>query len=185
MQIFHLALAEEWEAARRTGAYTTSTLGRTLAEEGFIHASRADQWQGVRDRFYADVTQPLVLLVIDTERLTAPVVEEVPDGADQAFPHIYGILDPSAVVRAIPLDGHEASSHPGQSFSRIFFTEMVRNALLVLLVMAAVAVGTLIGKAVDDDWGVLVGTGAGLAVGVWLAVVISRRSRPPRPRNPS
>ena len=70
VRIFHIALRSEWDAARRAGSYTTSTRGRTLAEEGFIHASRGDQWQQVYDAFYADVTEPLVLLVIDTDRLT-------------------------------------------------------------------------------------------------------------------
>ena len=43
MRIFHVALAAEWEAALESGAYTMSTLGRTLAEEGFIHCSHEDQ----------------------------------------------------------------------------------------------------------------------------------------------
>ena len=104
MRIFHIATAADWEAARRSGSYTTSTLGRRLAEEGFIHASHADQWPGVRERFYAGVTQPLLLLVIDTELLTSPVVEEVPADATESFPHVYGPINASAVVQAIPLD---------------------------------------------------------------------------------
>ena len=103
-RIFHIATAADWEAAQRSGSYTTSTHGRTLAEEGFIHASHEDQWQDVCRTFYAGVTEPLVLLAIDPDKLTAPVVEEVPDGADRAFPHIYGPLNADAVVRAIPLD---------------------------------------------------------------------------------
>lgn len=99
MQIFHIATLADWEAAQATGSYTTSTLGRTLDEEGFLHASREDQWQGVRERFYADVTEPLVLLVIDTDRLTSPVVEEPPaPGMTETFPHVYGPLHPGAVV---------------------------------------------------------------------------------------
>jgi glutathione S-transferase len=99
VQIFHIATLADWEAAQATGSYTTSTLGRTLDEEGFLHASREDQWQGVRERFYADVTEPLVLLVIDTDRLTSPVVEEPPaPGMTETFPHVYGPLHPGAVV---------------------------------------------------------------------------------------
>ncbi|MFC7503613.1 DUF952 domain-containing protein, partial [Nocardioides sp. GCM10030258] len=96
--IFHLALASDWAAAEASGAYTTSTLGRTLADEGFIHASRADQWTAVRERFYGDVSEPLVLLQIDTDLLDVPVVEEpaVPGGAE-TFPHIYGRLPAAAV----------------------------------------------------------------------------------------
>ena len=103
MRIFHIATRADWAGARASGAYTTSTLGRTLAEEGFIHASREDQWRGVRDRFYADVEEPLVLLVIDTDLLTAPVVEEVPEGATESFPHVYGAIDPAAVVETVDL----------------------------------------------------------------------------------
>ena len=102
--LFHIATVGDWEAAQRSGTYTTSTWGRTLAEEGFIHASHGDQWEGVRELFYADVREPLVLLEIDPDRLQAPVVEEVPEGADRPFPHIYGPIDPAAVVTATPLD---------------------------------------------------------------------------------
>ncbi len=103
MRIFHLATVADWEAAQRTGSYVTSTYGVTLAEEGFIHASREDQWRGVRERFYAEITEPLVLLTIDTDRLTATVVEESPPGVDETFPHIYGPLNTNAVVDVNPL----------------------------------------------------------------------------------
>jgi len=104
MRIYHLALLSEWEAAQETGLYTTSTLGVSLEQEGFVHASREDQWEGVRDRFYADVGAPLVLLVVDTDLLGSPVVEEVPEGASEAFPHVYGPLETSAVIEVRALD---------------------------------------------------------------------------------
>jgi uncharacterized protein (DUF952 family) len=100
--LFHLALASDWAAAQETGDYRVSTLGRTLEQEGFIHASYAHQVQGVRDAFYRDVTEPLLLLEIDPGRLDVPVVEEVPDGAEQAFPHVYGPLPVTSVVSARP-----------------------------------------------------------------------------------
>ena len=103
--IFHVALAADWDAAQEVGAYSISTRDRTLAEVGFIHASRGDQWRKVRDAFYADVTEPLLLLEIDPDRLDVPVVEEPGDpGSAETFPHIYGPLDPQAVVSARPLD---------------------------------------------------------------------------------
>lgn len=99
MRIFHIATQADWEAARASGVYTTSTRGVSLAEQGFIHASRADQWEGVRAAFYADVTEPLVLLAVDTERLAVPVVEEPPaPGMDETFPHVYGAIPLAAVV---------------------------------------------------------------------------------------
>lgn len=104
MVIYHVATAADWAAAQESGAYTTSTYGRSLAEEGFLHASREDQWRGVLERFYADVTEPLVLLVIDVERLAVPLVEEPPaPGVEETFPHVYGALSPDAVVEVRPL----------------------------------------------------------------------------------
>ena len=104
MRIFHLATAGDWQRAQQDGAYTTSTRGVTLEQEGFIHASRVDQWEGVRDRYYADVAEPLVLLEIDTDLLDVPWVEERPaPDVEETFPHLYGPLNPSAVVAVTPL----------------------------------------------------------------------------------
>lgn len=104
MPIFHVATLADWDAAQAAGAYTTSTYGVSLAQEGFIHASRAEQWPAVLERFYADVTEPLVLLVIDPDRVTVPIVEEPPaPGVAETFPHLYGPLDPAAVVEVRPL----------------------------------------------------------------------------------
>lgn len=98
MRIYHLALPSDWAAAREQGEYTTSSRGVTLAEEGFVHASTDAQWPAVRERFYADVTGPLLLLVIDPELLTSELrVEHVPE-ANDSFPHIYGPLNLDAVV---------------------------------------------------------------------------------------
>jgi glutathione S-transferase len=97
--IYHLATQADWDEAQERGAYTTSTWGVTLAQEGFIHASRADQWEGVRERYYQDVDEPLVLLEIDTDRLDVPWVEEPPaPGVEETYPHIYGPIRPEAVV---------------------------------------------------------------------------------------
>jgi uncharacterized protein (DUF952 family) len=96
--IFHIARVEDWRAAQLAGDYRVSTLGRSLLEEGFIHASRAGQVEGVRAAFYADPGLRLVLLEIDPARLDVDLRLEVPPGADEAFPHIYGPLSTDAVV---------------------------------------------------------------------------------------
>ncbi|MCW2814483.1 MAG: hypothetical protein JWN84_1938 [Nocardioides sp.] len=188
MRLFHIATVTDWDAARASGRYTTSTRGRTLAEEGFIHASRGDQWQGVRERFYADVTEPLVLLVIDTDRLGSPVVEEgVPD-SDETFPHVYGPIEADAVVRTIPLvdrvdrvapapDGAPAEAVPSEAlFSRIYFEEMFRNLAMASLVLLVVVLGALGGRELDDQWGAITGAALGLAVGVLVVRRLFRRS---------
>lgn len=102
--IHHVAFLDDWLAAKATGNYTVSTLGRSLDEEGFIHASHSHQVDGVLGRFYRDVTEPLVLLTIDPSALGADVREETPPGADEAFPHIYGPIPVDAVVEVHPID---------------------------------------------------------------------------------
>jgi uncharacterized protein (DUF952 family) len=99
--IYHLALAQDWAQAQRDGQYTASTRGRTLAEEGFIHASTAAQVDQVADAFYRDAPD-LVLLVIDTERVGSPIRYELVPGQADPYPHIYGPLNPDAVVEARP-----------------------------------------------------------------------------------
>ena len=99
--LFHIATLSDWQAAVAAGRYTTSTIGVTLEEEGFIHTSRADQWEGVRDRYYAGATEPLVVLVIDADRLRSPWRED-PVGDDR-YAHVYGPIDVDAVLAAIPL----------------------------------------------------------------------------------
>lgn len=106
-RLFHLALASEWHAALAGHGYQTSTLGRSVAEEGFTHCSRASQVAGVATRFYGEVAEPLVLLEIDPALLTSPVVDEVPPGGSESFPHVYGPLDVVAVVGAHPVGRDE------------------------------------------------------------------------------
>jgi uncharacterized protein (DUF952 family) len=100
MKIFHIAERPDWEAARATGGpYEVSTRGRTLADVGFIHASRdEEQARTVQRLFYADLDD-LVLLVIDPEGLD---VRQEPVG-DDVFPHIYGPLPIEAVIDVRPL----------------------------------------------------------------------------------
>lgn len=99
MTIYHLAEPEHWGQAQRTGSYTQSTRGRTLADEGFIHCSSAEQWPVVRRSFYRDVTGPLLLLEIDESRLPEPPVVEVGNPATgETFPHLYRALPVDAVA---------------------------------------------------------------------------------------
>jgi uncharacterized protein (DUF952 family) len=95
--ILHLAFPDQWEAAKEAGAYRISTRRKSLDDGApFIHASRPEQVSMVANLVYADATEPLCLLVIDTERLVSAVCDEDVDG--QTFPHIYGPLNLDAVV---------------------------------------------------------------------------------------
>ena len=104
MRIFHIATVVDWEQARRSGAYTTSSRGRSLEDEGFLHAAHRQQVEAVFERYYRDWDEPLVLLTIDTDRLGVPWRED--EVGEETFPHIYGPLSPEAVVAVQPLDKH-------------------------------------------------------------------------------
>jgi glutathione S-transferase len=114
--IYHIALACDWELALASGQYTTSTRDVTLAEQGFIHAGTARQVAWVANRFYQDAPD-LLLLVIDAGLLTAPLQYDDVPGSDEPFPHIYGPLNPGAVIEALPFapgpDGTFTFEPPG------------------------------------------------------------------------
>ncbi len=102
MTIYHIAFAEDWAEAARAGEYAVSTRGRTLEEQGFIHASDAHQVAGVANFIYA-ADDELIVLAIDTDRLRSPVRYENVPGSDEPFPHIYGPINADAVIATMPL----------------------------------------------------------------------------------
>ena len=99
--LYHLAMAAEWAEASATGRYTTSTRGRSLDEEGFVHCSFARQVLATADRFYGD-TDDVVVLRIDPDRLSSAIVVEDLVGAGESFPHVYGPIELGAVLDATP-----------------------------------------------------------------------------------
>lgn len=100
--IYHIATAEDWAEAQRVGAYTTSTRGRSLAEQGFIHASTEHQVEPVANLIYTGLTD-LLVLVIDPDRVTSEIKHEAVPGWEEPFPHIYGRLNADAVIEVRPL----------------------------------------------------------------------------------
>jgi uncharacterized protein (DUF952 family) len=96
LALFHITTSTAWAAAQRAGEYRAD-----LDHDGFVHLSTEWQWLTVRQRFYRNMSD-LVLLVIDETRLSCEVRYERADGDD--FPHLYGPLDLAAVVEVRPLD---------------------------------------------------------------------------------
>ncbi len=97
--VFHIAFADQWEAAQRAGSYRWSTRGQSLDDGAtFIHLSHAEQVAMVANSFYTDVTESLRLLVIDVELLVSALCEEDLDAVGISFPHLYGPLNLDAVI---------------------------------------------------------------------------------------
>ncbi len=99
--IYHLALADDWSAARAKGVYGVSTCGLSVEQVGFLHASYAHQIAATHRRFLAEAG-PLKLLVLDPQQLQAgglPVRSEPAPGSGELFPHVYGALPVEMVLR--------------------------------------------------------------------------------------
>jgi uncharacterized protein (DUF952 family) len=104
-RILHAARPADWDTARASGRYDVSTLGRSLADEGFIHASTAGQLPGVLAAFYGGLDE-VVLLVLDVAALDgsgAPVRWDDVPGAPGPFPHVYGAVPASGVGHGFPV----------------------------------------------------------------------------------
>ena len=100
--IYHLALADDWSAARAQGVYAVSSRHLSIEQVGFLHASYVHQIAATQRRFFADAG-PLKLLVLDPEQLQArglPVRAEPAPGSGELFPHVYGALPVDAVLHA-------------------------------------------------------------------------------------
>ncbi|MTB72405.1 DUF952 domain-containing protein [Arsenicicoccus sp. MKL-02] len=97
----HLTTLAAWEEGLAAGAYTTSTHGRTLEQEGFVHCSSPEQLPRTARRFYQDVPGPLVVLVIEPALLGRSHLRLEQVG-DQTYPRLYGALPPEAVIAVMP-----------------------------------------------------------------------------------
>ena len=103
--ILHITHQQDWQSALESGAYKSPTLDK----EGFIHCSDAEQVLRVANNFYVGQTD-LVLLVIDTAKLVAPLKIEAPinpqtgqpeSGVTDLFPHVYGAINLEAVIKVV------------------------------------------------------------------------------------
>lgn len=92
--IYHLTTGGAWAAAQSEAEYEAPS----LAEEGFIHCS-ADEEQMLRvaGRLYPGKAG-LVVLDVDAGLLRAEVKLE-PSRSGELYPHIYGRINLTAVVR--------------------------------------------------------------------------------------
>ena len=92
--IYHIADQGRWKNCILTGFYEHPSLG----SEGFIHTCLATQIASVRQRYYEGV-KDLLLLHIDEKLVTSLIKYELAPSVQEVFPHIYGPLNRSAVVK--------------------------------------------------------------------------------------
>lgn len=92
--IYHVVTTQNWQKALQQGFYEAAS----LAAEGFIHASKAEQVAGVLERYYKNQVN-LLLLHIDETKLTATLKYELAPSINEEFPHIFGRLNLDAVIK--------------------------------------------------------------------------------------
>jgi len=103
--ILHITTQKEWEKTQINGEYTAPSLN----DDGFIHCSTLKQTIDTANLFFKG-QKGLVLLCIDEKKLKSECKFENPVGAgvelhdpraDNFFPHIYGPINISAVIKAL------------------------------------------------------------------------------------
>ena len=91
--IYHITRHTDWERARSVGTYAADS----LATEGFIHCSTAEQVIATANRLFRG-TRDLVLLCIEPGKVQAEIRYENLEGGASLFPHVYGVLDTTCIV---------------------------------------------------------------------------------------
>jgi uncharacterized protein (DUF952 family) len=103
--IYYIARQQEFEEAQTMGHITPPS----FIEEGFVHCSFVHQTISVANRYFQGQNN-LFLLEIDRTKLAAPVIEENLSGGTDLYPHIYGILNLSAIQAIFPFSCTEHGS---------------------------------------------------------------------------
>ena len=93
--IYHICSKSRWQDGKARGAYEADT----LEVEGFMHASFISQVVDVANAVFIGQSD-LVFLAIDLTKLTSELKYETASNGE-AYPHVYGPLNPDAVVREI------------------------------------------------------------------------------------
>jgi uncharacterized protein (DUF952 family) len=92
---YHLVPRRVWQAAGEPYAPAS------LAQEGFIHCTDgAEEVAATANRYFADEQDDLWAVVIDLDRVQAPVTYEDPRGV---YPHVYGPIPDEAIVDVVTM----------------------------------------------------------------------------------
>jgi uncharacterized protein (DUF952 family) len=94
--IFHLATPDEWAEAQARGTVEPAS----LASEGFVHCSTAEQLAGTIERHFAGVPA-LALLRLDADSL-APDLRWEESRPGEVYPHVYRAIRVDEVLEVQP-----------------------------------------------------------------------------------
>ena len=93
----HCMKKSTWEERKNNGSWGK----RNIETEGFIHCSQPEYFWRVAPNFYG-ITEELVIICIDEAKLSAELKYEDGDGCGRAYPHVFGLINNSAVTAVLP-----------------------------------------------------------------------------------
>ncbi len=103
--IYHITSGKRWEQSTTARKYAPER----FAVDCFIHCSTREQVIPVANMRFRGETG-LVLLCIDTDKVTSEIIYENLEGGEQLYPHLYGELNNDAVQEVVEFpagtDGH-------------------------------------------------------------------------------
>ena len=104
--IYHITTPALWKQFAFFDFYEAPS----LQDEGFIHASKANQLQATAERYYNNEPE-IILLTIDTTLLAAALVYEEAPNRKEEFPHIYGKLNKDAILNTTTIARQQDGYH--------------------------------------------------------------------------
>jgi len=94
--IYHIITKVAWNEALKQGFYVPIA----FKKENFIHCSTKQQVVNTANRIFKNKSD-LLLLCIQTEKVSGSIVYENLDGGVELYPHIYGFIYPIMVIQTI------------------------------------------------------------------------------------
>ena len=95
--ILHIMKSSTWEERKNKDFWGE----RNIEAEGFIHCSQPEYFWRVAPNFDS-VENEMVILCIDENKLSAEVQYEDGDNCGRSDPHVYGMINNSAVTAVLP-----------------------------------------------------------------------------------
>ncbi len=97
MIILHALTKKFWDTYQEKNFYGDYSLNKY----GFIHCSDISTYHLVAPNFKNEHDE-MILLVIDTEQVTSKIIWEDCNNCGTKYPHIYGLLNKSAIISILP-----------------------------------------------------------------------------------
>ena len=98
MVVLHVAKESDYKNSLESGLYGDFS----IKKDGFIHCSTIENVVDVANDNLREIQEKLIILCIDTEKLSSELKWEARGSKGIKFPHIYGLINLDAVVKTFP-----------------------------------------------------------------------------------